>query len=53
MVDVFLNEHFSMVFFYQTFPPDYDMKAKLNEILESNGFEKKRPRMMDIDEFLE
>nr|XP_011431712.2 probable dimethyladenosine transferase [Crassostrea gigas] len=32
--------------------PDFDVKAKVTEILEKGDFEKKRARTMDIDDFL-
>lgn len=32
---------------------DFDMKTKVQEILQENGFDKKRARSMDIDDFLE
>lgn len=32
--------------------PDFDIKLKITDILDKNGFEKKRARTMDIDDFL-
>lgn len=32
---------------------DFDIKVKVQEILQENGFDKKRARSMDIDDFLE
>lgn len=32
---------------------NFDMKAKVQEILQEHGFDKKRARSMDIDDFLE
>ena len=32
---------------------DFDFKEKLRNILETNEFDKKRARSMDIDDFLE
>ncbi|WAR23949.1 DIM1-like protein [Mya arenaria] len=33
-------------------PTDFDVKAKVTDLLEKNGYELKRPRSMDIDDFL-
>lgn len=33
-------------------PPDFDVKTKVEEILVKNGFDQKRARSMDIDDFL-
>ncbi|XP_074642595.1 putative dimethyladenosine transferase [Tubulanus polymorphus] len=33
-------------------PADFDMKSKVADILEKNEFDKKRARVMDIDDFL-
>ncbi|KAL3869854.1 hypothetical protein ACJMK2_042482 [Sinanodonta woodiana] len=33
-------------------PPNFDVKEKVNEILEKNKYGNKRARMMDIDDFL-
>ncbi|XP_053395345.1 probable dimethyladenosine transferase [Mercenaria mercenaria] len=33
-------------------PPDFDVKAKVTEMLEKSGYELKRARTMDIDDFL-
>lgn len=38
--------------FLQPVAPDFDVKAKVTEILEKGDFEKKRARTMDIDDFL-
>ena len=38
--------------FIQTIPSDFKMKDKVESLLETNGFDKKRPRQMDIDDFL-
>lgn len=38
--------------FLQPVAPDFDVKAKVTEILERGDFEKKRARTMDIDDFL-
>lgn len=35
-----------------TIPSDFKMKDKVESLLETNGFDKKRPRQMDIDDFL-
>ena len=32
---------------------EFDIKEKIRSILEENGFDKKRARTMDIDDFLE
>ena len=37
---------------FQPVPDDFDVKTKVNELLEQNDFEKKRARTMDIDDFL-
>ncbi|KAK6179954.1 probable dimethyladenosine transferase [Patella vulgata] len=37
----------------KTLAADFDIKEKVNEIIEATGLEKKRARFMDIDEFLE
>lgn len=34
-------------------PGDFDMKTLINQMLEKNGFEKKRARTMDQDDFLQ
>ncbi|KAH3697993.1 probable dimethyladenosine transferase [Dreissena polymorpha] len=33
-------------------PPEFDVKTKVNEILTSKEYDSKRPRQMDIDDFL-
>lgn len=42
----------SVMFCLQTLPGDFDVKAKVTEVLDENGYELKRARMMDIDDFL-
>ncbi|KAJ8316565.1 hypothetical protein KUTeg_005887 [Tegillarca granosa] len=37
---------------FQLVSPDFDIKLKITDILDKNGFEKKRARTMDIDDFL-
>ncbi|ESO88130.1 hypothetical protein LOTGIDRAFT_193721 [Lottia gigantea] len=37
----------------KTIPENFDIKEKVNEMIEASGFEKKRARFMDIDEFLQ
>ncbi|KAH3861056.1 hypothetical protein DPMN_023984 [Dreissena polymorpha] len=32
--------------------PEFDVKTKVNEILTSKEYDSKRPRQMDIDDFL-
>ena len=32
---------------------DFDIKAKVQDILQENDFDKKRARTMDIDDFLQ
>nr|KAG5713952.1 hypothetical protein BaRGS_020280 [Batillaria attramentaria] len=34
-------------------PADFDIKTTVNDLLEKNGFEKKRARVMDQDDFLQ
>lgn len=34
-------------------PESFDMKAKIEEILNKNNFAEKRSRTMDIDDFLQ
>ncbi len=36
----------------QPIPADFKMKPKVETLLDTNGFEKKRSRTMDIDDFL-
>ena len=38
--------------FSQAIPADLDMKAKVETVLSSIGFDKKRARAMDVDDFL-
>jgi len=34
-------------------PEDFDIKQKLDDVLNNNGFCEKRARTMDIDSFIE
>lgn len=36
----------------KSLPDSFDMKQKVGEILNKNGFTEKRARTMDIDDFL-
>ena len=36
----------------QPVPADFDTKTKVTELLEKNGYDQKRARTMDIDDFL-
>lgn len=36
----------------QPIPADFDGKTKVTELLEKNGYDQKRARTMDIDDFL-
>ena len=40
-------------FFIQMVDADFDIKAKISNILKDNEFDKKRARTMDIDDFLQ
>jgi hypothetical protein len=33
-------------------PADFDVKVKVTDLLEKSGYEQKRARTMDIDDFL-
>lgn len=37
----------------QEIAEDFDIKQKLDDVLNNNGFSEKRARKMDIDEFIE
>ena len=41
-----------VIFWLQPLAPDFSMRSKIEEILTTNEFEKKRSRSMDIDDFL-
>ena len=46
------SEIHRLFFLLKPVAADFDVKAKVTEILEKGDFEKKRARTMDIDDFL-